>query len=130
MHYYSLIFKVVDLYMDRPGFGFGFIHCPALQLSVKQLVVKATWYCLFLIEFSSCIVPHEPFKVQETQLPILVSVVHQKNCLGIEVGDNALWGSWKMGSKVANFDKLFLCQFWSKISKILHIAPLTPQLPK
>ena len=43
---------------------------------------------------------------------------------------NALWGSWKMGSKVANFDKLFLCQFWSKISKILHIAPLTPQLPK
>ena len=44
--------------------------------------------------------------------------------------DNALWGSWKMGSKRANFDNLFLCQFWSKISKILHIAPLTPQLPK
>ena len=36
----------------------------------------------------------------------------------------ALWGSWKMGSEVGNFDKSFLCQFWSKMSEIFHIAPL------
>ena len=34
---------------------------------------------------SSCVVPHEPLKVQETQLSILVCVVHQKNCLGMNM---------------------------------------------
>ena len=45
-------------------------------------------------------------------------------------GSNALWGRCKMESKVPNFDKLFLHGFWSRSSKILHIAPSTPQLPK
>ena len=35
-------------------------------------------------ESSSRVVPHEPLKVQETQLSILVGVVYQKNCLGTE----------------------------------------------
>ena len=43
---------------------------------------------------------------------------------------NALWVSWKTELKVANFDKLFLHGFWSRSSKIWHIAPWTPQLPK
>ena len=43
---------------------------------------------------------------------------------------NALWGSWKTGSKVVNFDKLFLRGIWPKISQILHRAALTPPKPK
>ena len=35
---------------------------------------------------------------------------------------NALWLSWKMESKVVNFDKLFLHWFSSKICEILHKA--------
>ena len=42
---------------------------------------------------------------------------------------NALWGSWKMESKVANFDKLFLCGCHSKSLKKLHIAPSIPNYP-
>ena len=40
---------------------------------------------------------------------------------------NALWGSWKMGWKVVNFDKLFLRWFSSQICEILHKAVWTPQ---
>ena len=36
----------------------------------------------------------------------------------------------KMGSKVANFKPLHLCGYQSESSKILHIAPSTPQVPK
>ena len=40
---------------------------------------------------------------------------------------NALWVSWKMGSKVVNFDKLFLHQFLTKIYQNLRDDVLTPQ---
>ena len=35
-------------------------------------------------------------------------------------GDNALWLSWKIGSKVVNFEKLFLHQFSTKIYQTLR----------
>ena len=34
---------------------------------------------------------------------------------------NALWGSWKTGSKVVNFDKLFLRGFWPNSSSPLQL---------
>ena len=34
--------------------------------------------------------------------------------------------SWKIGSKVVNFDNLFLRGYWPKSSQILHIASSTP----
>ena len=51
-------------------------------------------------------------------------------CTFMISGLNALCSSWKVGSKVADFDKSFLCGCWSKRSKILHIVPSTPNLPK
>ena len=39
----------------------------------------------------------------------------------------ALWGSWQMGSKLVNFDQIFLCGYWPKSFKILHRAPQTPK---
>ena len=42
----------------------------------------------------------------------------------------ALWGCWKTGSKVVNFDKLFRGGFWPKNYQILDRAALNPPKPK
>ena len=47
---------------------------------ISQLMLKS-----FFTDSSSWIVAHEPLKIEETQLSILVCVVHQKNCLGMKM---------------------------------------------
>ena len=91
--------------MSRPG--------TTLQLSVMGICTAAQYNNTYIFSFSTAAISFLSISYSLWNATITIH-----------------WGSLKMGSKVANFDKLFLWQFWSKNSKILHIAPLTPQLPK
>ena len=71
-------------------------------------------------EFRDGLVPVKPLGAPRAG-PVSTASVETLCSLCILEISNALWGSWKTGSKVVNFDKLFLRGFWPNSSSPLQL---------